>query len=78
MNDLIFSSCMFTYSHVHISYRPSAYLTLPFEKKSIRRRYVRPARDTCELYCVHMKSTYVRTSRQADGNFFWLVLSSKT
>ena len=36
--------------------------------------------NSFESYCVHMKSprTYVPTDRQTDGNFFFLVLSSKT
>ena len=31
-----------------------------------------------KLLCPHKKSTYVHTARQTDGNFFWLVLSSKS
>ena len=40
--------------------------------------------NSFESYCVHMKSprtysqTTTQTDRQADGNFFWLVLFSKT
>ena len=40
--------------------------------------------NSFKTYCVHMKSprTYVhpdiQTSRQTDGNFFWVVLFSKT
>ena len=40
--------------------------------------------NSFESYCVHMNNprTYVhpdiQTTRQTDGNFFWLVLSSKT
>ena len=36
--------------------------------------------NSFESYCVHMKSPrkYSQTTRRTGGNFFWLVLSSKT